>query len=225
MPADCTTSSGNPQTNQNTSLPTSTATVVPASPVTWSVTCASASNHSFSVTASAAIDQLHVADPNGANNGASGSASTNITGTSDIKVNGVAVSSPPSSTAGSAFNVTASASLHNNGTFGPTNVDASLSISMPPDCTTSSANPQTVQDTSLPLSTPTTTSSVVVHRTPSAAVLGDGTASIDQPTNDSAGPTTVPAARRRRTLDQLPTSDNDRVGGRAVSRNAGAAFA
>ena len=152
LPADCTTGSANPRTIQDTSLPTSTAT--PVSGASWSVTCTTPSSHTFAVTASVAIDQLHVNDPNGGNNGASGSSNTNVTATSDIKVSSASVTSPASNAAGVAFNVASSASLHNNGTYGPTNVDTTFQLTLPADCSTA-GNPQTVQDTSLATSTAT----------------------------------------------------------------------
>src|SRR5439155_13463989 len=159
LPTDCTTSSGNPQTVQDTSLPTSTATTVPASPITWSVTCSNPSAHSFSVTTTAAVDQLHVSDPTSANNTNVGNgATTNILATSDIKVTSVTANSPASAPVNTAFNVTGSASVHNNGSYGPTNVDTTFTLTLPSGCTTSSTNPQTVQDTSLATSVATTVS-------------------------------------------------------------------
>ncbi len=156
LPGDCTTSSTNPQTIQDSSLAVSIVTTVPAVPASWSVTCTSPSSHSFSVAAAAAIDQLHVSDSNSGNNSGSGSAGTNITTTADVKVTGVSVSAPASEGAGTPFSVTSNATIHNNGTYGPVNVDTTLTLSLPADCTTTSTNPQTVQNSSLAVSTATT---------------------------------------------------------------------
>src|SRR5206468_3039791 len=134
LPSDCTTSSANPRVVQDTSLATSTATTVPTGGNTWSVTCTNPSAHSFSLAASAAIDQLHVSDPTpGNNSGSANGATTNVLASSDIKVSSVSVSSPASANAGTAFNVTGSAVIHNNGPYGPTNVDTTLTLTLPSD--------------------------------------------------------------------------------------------
>jgi hypothetical protein len=153
LPPDCTTGSANPATVDNTSLPVSTATPVGT---TWSVTCTSPSSHDFRTTATVAIDQLHVMEGTGANNSmTSNTATTAVNATSDIKVTTVAVVSPPTFGAYAPFNVTGQATLHNNGPVGPTNVDTTLTLTMPGDCTTSSTNPQVVNNTSLAVSAAT----------------------------------------------------------------------
>jgi hypothetical protein len=156
MPPDCTTGSTNPVLVGNTTLPTSVATTVPGAPASWSVTCTSASAHNFSVSASTVVDQLHVTDPNSGNNRGSNSANTNVLATSDVKVSSVSVSSPASANAGASFNVTSSAVIHNNGGYGPTTTDTTLTLTLPSDCSTGSANPVTVNNTSLVVSAATT---------------------------------------------------------------------
>src|SRR5439155_825315 len=208
LPTDCTTSSGNPQTVQDTSLATSVATTVPASPITWSVTCTNPSAHSFSVTTTAAVDQLHVSDPTSANNTNIGNgATTNVLATSDIKVNSTTVSSPASANKGSPFNVTASASLHNNGPYGPTNVDTTFTLSLPTDCTTSSTNPQTVQDTSLATSAATTV--------PASPISWSVTCS--NPSAHSFSVTTTAAVDQLHVSD--PTSTNNTNVGNGATTN------
>ena len=153
MPSDCTTSDPNPATVQNTALPTSTPT---AAGVTWSVTCTNPSSHDFRTTASTAIDQLHVVDTNpGNNNMTSATATTAVNATSDVKVTTVNVVSPPTFGAYAPFNVTGQATLHNNGPAGPANVDTTVTLTMPGDCTTGSTNPVVVNNTSLPVSAAT----------------------------------------------------------------------
>jgi hypothetical protein len=153
LPPDCTTSSTNPVVAQNTLLPTSSAQPAGAS---WQVTCTSPSSHIFRTTATVAVDQLHVVDPNAGNNSlTSANASTAVNATTDIKVTSVTVVSPPTFGAYAPFNVTGQATLHNNGPVGPTNVDTTFTLTMPADCTTGSTNPQMVDNTSLAVSTAT----------------------------------------------------------------------
>jgi hypothetical protein len=153
LPGDCTTGSTNPVTVQNTSLVQSTATPVNTS---WQVTCANSSNHSFSVNASAGIDQLHVTDSTAGNNSmTSVNSNTAVNAQSDPKVTAITTTSPATANGGSAFTVSAAATLHNNGPYGPANVDTTLVLTLPADCTTSSANPAVIQDTALATSAAT----------------------------------------------------------------------
>ena len=79
LPVDCSTGSTNPYVAQNTSLPVSSAIVVPTpTPATWSVTCTNPGLHTFQVCATVTVDQLHVTDPNGANNSQCDTTTTNI---------------------------------------------------------------------------------------------------------------------------------------------------
>ncbi len=150
LPSDCTTPSANPRVVQNTPLLISVATAV--GPASWTVNCTSGSSHMFPVTASAAVDQVHVSDPDINNNSAMDSETTAVSAVSDIKVTTVAVGSPASFGAYAAFNVTANVSLHNNGPSGPTNVDTTITLTMPGDCSTGSTNPVLVPNTPLPVS-------------------------------------------------------------------------
>jgi hypothetical protein len=182
LPGDCSTGSTDPQTIQDTSAPASTPTTTTAA--SWSVTCNDPSNHSFTVDASAAIDQVHVSDPTPGNNSGSDQATTQVFGQADVKVNAVAVSAPGSANAGAPFNVTATATLHNNGTISPANVDTTFDITLPGDCSTGSTDPQTVQDTSATASTPTSTAaaswSVTCTNPSNHTFTVDASAAIDQ---------------------------------------------
>ena len=64
-----------------------------------------------------------------------------VVGLADLKVTAVSMITPASVNAGVTFNISAVADVHNNGGFGPVNADAALTLSMPADCSTVSANP------------------------------------------------------------------------------------
>jgi hypothetical protein len=74
----------------------------------------------------------------------------------DTKVTAVTTTSPASSpVAPSTFVVSVSGTVHNNGPNGPVNTDVSVLLNLPADCSTTSTNPQTVQDLSLGISAST----------------------------------------------------------------------
>ena len=155
LPSGCTTPSTNPVTIQDTSVS------VAASPLalaqqSWNVTCTNVSNHDFTTTATAAEDSAGAIESNSANNSLTSAADTTaVSGESDLKVQAVVLVGPVSATVGVAFNVTANVDVHNNGPFGPTTADTQGTLTLPGDCTTSSANPQTIQNTSIATSTNT----------------------------------------------------------------------
>jgi hypothetical protein len=153
LPADCSTLDTNPVDVQDTSLAVATPTALPQA--AWSVTCTDPSAHNFSVDATVTPDQLHVADATPANDSASGASNTNVTADADLEVSSVTVGSPASSPVATPFSVTADVTLDNNGAFGPVNADASITLNLPPDCSTLDTNPVSVQDTSLAVATPT----------------------------------------------------------------------
>jgi hypothetical protein len=82
------------------------------------------------------------------------------------------------------FNCIVSVTLHNNGPAGPANVDLTVSISVPFDCTASPVGDQTANDISLPVSVP-----VVIDKTWSVTcddwsdhiITAGATVSLDQP--------------------------------------------
>lgn len=61
---------------------------------------------------------------------------------SDLQKSGCSVTSPASAAAGSPFLVTSTCTVKNNGPFGSVNYSDSNMLTLPGDCTTSSANPQ-----------------------------------------------------------------------------------
>jgi len=152
VPSDCTKTPGTAQVVDNTALAASTSTPVSA---VWSVTCNSPSSHQFNGNATVAPDQLHIADPTPANDGNSGSATTAVTGTADVKASGVTISAPASADANTPFNVTVAATVHNNGSASPVNADTTLDLTVPSDCNRLPATSQTVDNTSLPQSAAT----------------------------------------------------------------------
>ncbi len=80
LPADCSATTSTTQTVQDASLAVSTATTVPASPLSWSVTCSGTGSHLFSVLTTATLDAAPAIDPNLGNNQASGQDTTDVTG-------------------------------------------------------------------------------------------------------------------------------------------------
>jgi hypothetical protein len=72
---------------------------------------------------------------------------------SDIKVSSVSVTAPGTANPGTPFNVTAQATVHNNGPFGPVNVDTTFTLSLAPDCS-AVPGPQGVENVSMPVSSP-----------------------------------------------------------------------
>ncbi len=154
LPPDCSTLDPNPRVVPGLLIPVSVPTPVNAS---WSVTCTSQSLHGFSATSTVAVNQFHVEDPlPGNNSGSSATATTAVFAQSDLKVIGVTVSSPAQGIVGTPFSVGASATVHNNGPFGPANATVSIGLSLPPDCTTADPNPQVAANVSLPVSVPVT---------------------------------------------------------------------
>jgi hypothetical protein len=118
-------------------------------------------------------------------------------GQSDISITGVSVSAPASSNPGTPFTVSATATVHNLGPFGPVNVDTSFALSLAPGC---SATPgaQSAQNVSVPVSVPTvipstpiswnvtcTSAASHIFYVDAQAVLDDSTA-VDPNTGNNA---------------------------------------
>jgi hypothetical protein len=138
MPGGCSRSPDNPQVVNNTTLANSTPVPVQAS---WTVTCTTTGLKTFTGTATVALDQLHVSDPNAANDSQQGQASTDTSlGQADVKVTTVASSAPPSAPVSTNFPVTVSTTVHNNGPFAPVNADIHLTLNLPPGCFTPITN-------------------------------------------------------------------------------------
>ncbi|HEU4760160.1 MAG TPA: hypothetical protein VFT91_09305, partial [Dehalococcoidia bacterium] len=76
---------------------------------------------------------------------------TPIPNEADVQTLGAFAGAPAEAIALDPFDVTASVGIRNAGPLGPVNVDTTLTLILPTGCTTSSVNPQVVQDTSLPV--------------------------------------------------------------------------
>ena len=147
-PQDCTPSGSNPQTIQNTSFPLTPNTDVD---VVWSVTCTNSSDHSFSAEGTVAVDQTHVTDSTTGDDGPVASQATNIEVfvQADVEVTTVDVSAPATQAVSTAFDVTADVDLSNLSGIDPVNVDTTITLALPVDCSTTDTNPVTIQDTSV----------------------------------------------------------------------------
>jgi hypothetical protein len=73
----------------------------------------------------------------------------------DLKITSVTASSPANAAATQSFNVTADATVHNNGPTDPVNADVDVTLNLPGDCSVSGSNPVTVQDQLLTVSVAT----------------------------------------------------------------------
>jgi hypothetical protein len=131
-PSDCTitqTSGTNP-------------TIIPL-PVSVTVTldqnfdllCSKPSFHTFTWNNTIAVNSVHVKDPDPGNNSASVSITNAVYTTADVKVTGVTVSAPDNVNVGQNFNATVTATVHNNGPYGPLSGSVALDLSAPSDCT------------------------------------------------------------------------------------------
>ena len=161
-PADCTITPAvaNPA---SANLAVSTATPVTEN---FTVNCTNPSTHTFSIDNCIAITTLHVSDSNSANNcSPTTQVSVDILATADLKIPAVTISGPASITINTAFNIEATADAHNNGPATPVNADTTFTLTLPTDCTTPSTNPETLQDTPLPVSVNTTVSGAPVSWT------------------------------------------------------------
>jgi hypothetical protein len=134
LPPDCITVSANPQTLEDTLLPTSAAT---DELLSWLVTCSSRSSHSFTAESTVTLDDFHVQDPNQGNDaGGSTAEVVPIFDEADGKIVSASVLSPPSSIpANTNVNITIQKELHNNGPLGPVDFELSRSITPPAGCT------------------------------------------------------------------------------------------
>ena len=149
LPADCTTPVNPIVTSVN--LAPSVATALPT--VSFAVTCTGESFHDFAATTTLSTP-LHVVDTNGANDTlGSGITTVPVIGIADLKVTSVVASGPAQANSGAPFNVAVTPALHNNGPFGPVNADATVTLSLPTDCSTPDANPRVLDNVSLPVST------------------------------------------------------------------------
>ena len=75
---------------------------------------------------------------------------------SDLKISSVSVAAPATANPGTPFTVTAQATVHNNGPFGPVNADTSFALNLPADCSAMPPGPQSAENVSIPVSSPQT---------------------------------------------------------------------
>jgi hypothetical protein len=129
VPTDCTKSPDSTQVEQNVALGTAYV------PKTWSVTCTQPSAHPFTGSCSVVLDEpTHVLDDNLDNNSGEGSATSEVTVTTDVQIKswtfpdqiswwpGLQVLVGPLDPLGSET-FTANEVIRNNGTYGPVAVD------------------------------------------------------------------------------------------------------
>ncbi len=200
VPGDCTRSPNASQTDSGLSI--STASDLPITK-SWSVTCSGTGSHSFSGSATITLNQLHVSDPNAENNTATAGDSSDLspqpTPKADLAVNGTPTTTAPSgASAGSPFTVTINGSAINLGpdaTFG----EATLSLTIPPDCTASPDQPQqnTIPSLNMNGTHPLSASWQVTCSTPSnhnfgGAISVVATSGITDPNLANNGPVSAP---------------------------------
>jgi hypothetical protein len=111
--------------------------------------------HAISVDAAAAVDMVHVADSDSANNTKTSSVLAGITAESDLELVSVTLTAPTAVEASEAFDAKVDASLLNNGPFGPVSAAVTVTLSLPSGCTSEPAGDQAANGISLALDTPT----------------------------------------------------------------------
>ena len=133
LPPGCSSTPGN-QNAENISAPVSVPAMIPSPAIAWSVTCNTVATHTFFVNAQSLLDDSTAVDPDVTNNSAQGTGSTAISALADVKTSSVAIDAPSTETVGTAFKVSPTATLHNNGPFGPVLARAAFTLSVPADC-------------------------------------------------------------------------------------------
>jgi hypothetical protein len=117
----------------------------------WGITCTAPSTHGFNFSNSIAIATPGATDPNPGNNSMSTPFIAIVIASSDVKIAGQALVSPPASMNTSTDTVvTLRKTLHNNGGYGPVNVSVTATAVAPAGCTATSSNGALV---ALPVST------------------------------------------------------------------------
>jgi hypothetical protein len=134
LPPECTAIPGTTQNAENVSVPVSVPTVIPSSSVSWNVTCSAAASHIFYVDATSVLDDSTAVDPNAANNSAQGTAVTTVSALADLETLSVTIDAPATDTVGTAFRVSPSAEIRNNGPYGPLLARSTFTLNVPADC-------------------------------------------------------------------------------------------
>jgi hypothetical protein len=153
-PPDCTVTQTSGTNPTIVALPVSVTVTLDQN---FDMLCTSPSFHTFTWNDSITVNDVHVRDPNPNNNAASISITNPVSATADPKVAAVAVNAPATVNAGTNFNVTVEGTLHNNGPYTPVSGTATLSLSVPADCTKVPSGSQSTGSISLVASTATST--------------------------------------------------------------------
>jgi hypothetical protein len=146
-PPDCTVTPAGYDTP--TSLPLSSDVTLNN---TFTLECTTPSFHTFAFANQVDIVSAAVSDPSPTNNSKSADATLAVIADVDLQVETATVTAPSSQAANTPFDVTVSASLHNNGPYSPADADATFDLSLPADCSKSPDNPQTETNVNLEFS-------------------------------------------------------------------------
>jgi hypothetical protein len=150
-PADC-TATPDPTNPTSATLPVSSAVVVDE---VWTLHCTDPSAHDFTFNNAIAITTPGATDPDPTNNSEPQGLSVNVIASADAKISDETLLNVPATmTQGQDVDVTLRKTLHNNGPFGPVDVDITPSVTPDTGCTATPAggNPTSA---SLPVSTAT----------------------------------------------------------------------
>src|SRR2546423_3222033 len=132
--------------------------MAPSPAASLQVTCSTPSSQTMGVDASVALNEPGTIYPNSDNNTGHGQSFTTVGAQSDLKVTGMTLSGPASETVGTAFRVSAGATVHNNGPFGPAGAKITFTLTAPAGCSLVSTQATvTVTGIAAPVSVATTT--------------------------------------------------------------------
>ena len=220
MAGDCTADGSGPgatKTEQDLDIPD--ATPVNITQQTFSVTCNQPSNHTFTATIETILDEASGVDSNSANNSLTSAASVSPSArVRNLAVDSVNLSDASGqATVNAPFPVQANVILDNLGPYGPANADTTvtLTLPLPPDCSTVAPNPVSVGDVSVPVpgltSLPSVTWLVTCTQDSSHNFSADATVAVDQPhVSDPAGGNDSNSGAAN--ISIAPDGDSDGVG-------------
>ncbi|MEX2390089.1 MAG: thrombospondin type 3 repeat-containing protein [Dehalococcoidia bacterium] len=140
LPFDCSTASANPIISLDVSLAASASGRYPSPAAVWDVSCTQASNHNFSVTVTAVTDPAETVDNVQTNNQATGQDTTAIAAEADVKLSAVVLTVPAQIVVGRSFEVSATATVHNNGPLSSVSAGAFFTLTAPSQCDIGLAN-------------------------------------------------------------------------------------
>ena len=143
LPPDCDTNSNNPN-NSAANLDQSVPTVIVA---VFNVTCSTPSFHTFSADNEVSVTSTHVRDPDPENNtGSSADDTVAVIASADVGIIAMTVSADTPQNVNESFQITVDETLHNNGPWGPVEVELTFTpTAVPGDCTLDPPGPQTKQ--------------------------------------------------------------------------------